>query len=347
MRDHIVVVVRSEERTPRQSGATTANPSMLRPPVVATVPPRRDRRVRSEKRTAGRWPRPARSLLFLCALGGLALGCSRQATPPPTPTGERVVSLTPSLTEIVCAVGAGDRLVGRTSACDFPPALVTAVPIVGGFGAPSLDGLVRVKPTLVLESDLADETVGALIAQLGVKRLRVKCVRLDDIPPAIRTVGERLERGATAHTLAESIAAHVTALRAAADAREKSGASAPSVYVEIWCDPLMTAGRASFVAELVRLAGGRNLGDEAEKEYYTVSPEWIVARDPDVVVCLYPTSADGIRNQVGQRLGWAQLKAVKENRVYGGLDNNVILRPGPRVLEGIEVLRRCVEKMPP
>ena len=148
----------------------------------------------------------------------------------------------------------------------------------------------------------------------------------------------------------------------------------------------MTVGRNSFVSELVALAGGRNLGDEVtDKDYFPVSSEWVIARNPDIILCLYmaegggrrtaddggqttddrrPTaenqqstfaeaSADkseirnpqsAIRNQIAARTGWAQIKAVREDRVYGGFDNNLILRPGPRVLEGIAALQTCIQK---
>lgn len=276
-------------------------------------------------------------LLFLIA------GCSRRPDPANEVASERVVSLAPSLTEITCAIGAGKQLVGRTSACDYPPEIVASVPVIGGFGKPCLDSLIKVNPTLVLDVDLDDESVGRLIEQVGLKRERVKCSALNDIPLAILAVGERLDCQESAQTLAYTISRRVAELRVAAEIRqERTGG--PSVYVEIWGDPLMTVGRGSFVSELVSLAGGRNIGDTVcDKDYFPVSSEWVIFSDPDVIICLYMSSEKTIRDAVAGRIGWAQIKAVQNHRVYGGLDSSRVLRPGPRVLEGIEVLRKCIE----
>jgi len=108
--------------------------------------------------------------------------------------GPRVVSLAPNLTEIVLP-SRGRPARGRTGVCDYPPA-ATNVPVVGNFGAPSMDALLRATPTLVLEVDLEDASVGALIDQLGLRRERIRCTTLDDIPPAIAAVG-RLVGAAT------------------------------------------------------------------------------------------------------------------------------------------------------
>jgi len=113
-------------------------------------------------------------------------------------TGERVVSLAPSVTEIVCAVGGAGLLVGRTSACDYPPEIVSKVPIIGGFGAPSLERLIAIRPTLVLDVDLADDTLAAQLQAAGLRRERVRCRGLADIPDALLQVGALLHRDGVA-----------------------------------------------------------------------------------------------------------------------------------------------------
>jgi len=281
----------------------------------------------------------------------------------------RVVSLAPSLTEIICAIGAETQLVGRTSACDYPPNKVNHIPVVGGFGAPSLDLLLKIQPTLVLDVDLQDAAVGKMIEQIGLKRERIACSTVDDIPRAIARIGRLLRAEASADPLADSIHSRMTNLRREKEKREASGRPVPSVFVEIWSDPLTTVGKRSFISDLVSLAGGRNLGNEVtNKDYFPVSSEWVIARDPDVILCLYmgkkgaganqkpegrdqekpdsPNGSGSAWSRVAARPGWAGIAAVKYQRVYGNLDNSTILRPGPRVLEGIEALRRCMEERP-
>lgn len=276
---------------------------------------------------------------IILVLSLLAGGCARHPPAVREADGIRVVSLAPNLTEIIWAIGAGSNLVGRTSACDYPPEMAKTVPVVGGFGTPSLDKLVMADPTLVLEVDLENESVGKLIERIGLNRKRVKCSSLNDIPDAILAVGDYMDRRDYARELADLIRKRINEFRS--DAERSDG---PLVYVEIWSDPLMTAGRGSFVSDLVSLAGGRNIGDDVFRgEYFSVSPEWVIARDPEVIICLYMSDERTIGSVVGARLGWGGIRAVRDGRVFGGLNSSAILRPGPRVLEGIEILRDCID----
>lgn len=294
----------------------------------------------------------ARGLIGMALLAGLLLaGCAREPAPPPTGAGVRVVSLAPSLTEIICAIGAQTCLVGRTSACDYPPDIVRTVPVIGGFGAPALESLLKVKPTLILDVALEDEVLAERLAGLGLRRERITCAGLADVPPAIVTVGLLLRHEAQARPLADRLGREIAELQRTAAGRSPD--RTPAVFVEIWGDPLMTAGRKSFVAELVNLAGGKNIGDEVtDREYFSVSSEWVIARNPDVILCLSSAGAQAVGDQksavsriIARRPGWGNIKAVRNGRVYDGLDANVILRPGPRVLEGVAQLRQGLEPL--
>ncbi|MCX7007506.1 MAG: helical backbone metal receptor [Kiritimatiellaeota bacterium] len=253
------------------------------------------------------------------------------------PAVERVISLAPNLTEIICAIGAADQLVGRTSACDYPPEPLKKVPVIGDFGVPSLEKLVVARPTLVVDVALEDEAIGRQIAKLGLRRERVACRTLDDIPVAIRRLGVLLHREASAEPLAKQIADGIAAARTNLVAQKK----APLVYAEFWSDPPMTCGKKTFLAELITLAGGRNLGDVSERDYYAISTEWLVARQPDIVLCFYMDDAQLLPERIDARAGWSVLPAVKHKKIYGGFDNNLLLRPGPRALEGLRVLQNC------
>ena len=288
-------------------------------------------------------------LSFACAFLAttallLAAGCHR-AAPPAMPAGSatnalRIVSLAPSLTEIVCAVGGADRLVGRTDVCNHPSNLVAVVPIVGSFGRPHLEPLLAQRPTLVLDVDLEDKTMGPTLDRLGIGHRRIPCQHLADIPVAIHVIGRLVGRAEAGDVLARSIDLRVRNRLAAVASVPLE--QRPLVYVEIWGDPLMTAGRTSFIAELVRLAGGRNLGDELANDYGTISSEWVLRRNPEVILCLYPGPEHQARTRVAARLGWQTTRAVQSGRVYGDFDLDTILRPGPRVLDGVEQLRRAI-----
>jgi iron complex transport system substrate-binding protein len=285
-------------------------------------------------------------LFLLGALAaGLACGtpgCTRCREPKAASNKQRVVTLAPSLTEMVCAIGAADLLVGRTSACNFPPDSVKPIPVVGGYGDPSIELLVAAKPTLILDAELADAALTRKIDQLGLRRERIVCRRLDEIPGALHTIGKLVNREQPARALAERLQAEIIRLRDSSAAFTNR----PTVFVEIWNDPLTTAGKGSYLSDLIALAGGVNLGDEVATDYFQVAPEWVVARNPAAILCFYQTENAAPRNKVMSRAGWEHVAAVRDKRVYDGFDNDVVLRPGPRVLEGLAALRQAIRGTP-
>jgi len=241
------------------------------------------------------------------------------------------------MTEIVCAIGAGDMLVGRTTSCNYPVEITRRVPAVGDFGAPSLESVLAAKPTLILEVDFQNPVISRKFDEFRLKRLVMPCKTLDDIAIAIRSVGIVLHREPEAERLADFLTDEIREFRKAAPKKNR-----PKVFVEISNNPLITAGRKSFISELVNLAGGENLGDRIARPYFEVSSEWVVSHNPDIILCLEKSSPGSSRKLAMTRPGWQIIAAVKGNRVYDNLNIDVISRPGPRVLSGIEELRQCI-----
>jgi len=253
----------------------------------------------------------------------------------------RIVSLAPSITEAVCAVGAGHLLVGRTSACNYPPEELADVPVIGGFGVPSLELLAKARPTLVLETALADESIGAQLDAMGVPRKRIRCRSLNDIPAMLREIGALTGHADDAEVLASTLAQKLCELKSA-----PRNSDAPKVYAEIWHDPMTTMGKKTFLSDLIKLAGGRSIGDGVEKDYYQISPEHVISTNPDVILCLYMGAREGAADALKSRPGWQHIKAVHNAAVYDGLANDILLRPGPRVLEGVAQLKQCFSGKP-
>ena len=254
------------------------------------------------------------------------------ATPAATSNVVRVVSLAPSLTEIICAIGANDCLVGRSSACHFPTDVVKRVPVAGDFGVPVLEALAKCAPDLVVTVDMEDQNAAQAIEHLGIRHASIPCRLLDDIPRAMRTVGKLLHREAAAEKLASEFADTLAALR------KQRPATRRRVFVEIWGDPLMTAGKKSFLNDLIELAGGTNIAGDVARDFFEISSETVLARDPEVIVLL-----EGTAPAVSQRTGWQQISAVKTGHVCSGLDRDLLEIPGPRVLQSVELLRRCFQ----
>ncbi len=277
-------------------------------------------------------------ILLTCLLGA---GCRPHSAP--TPQDEiRIVSLAPSLTESLCAIGAGQLLVGRTPACNYPPETVKDIPIIGGFGQPSLELLAHAQPTLVLDTALADETIAVQIERMGIARQRVRCHTLDDIAPMLRELGRLTDFQAQAEALASEISN--TIANARTHLSPDGAHPSPSVYAEVWHDPLVTIGSDTFLADLIRLAGGRPIAEAIEKDYFQIGPEQVIAENPDIILCLYMGPSSGASEAVKRRPGWEHISAVQNNCVFDELDHDILLRPGPRLLAGLSAMRACVDK---
>lgn len=252
---------------------------------------------------------------------------------------KRIISLAPSLTEMLYAIGAGDQLVGRTSACDWPRE-AEKVPVVGAFGRPSLELLAAARPDLVVDVDLADEEIGRKISAMNIRNEHIHCQSPDDIPQALRKLGSLTGHERQADSLAGVIERGLDKFRKeSAEMKDK-----PGVYLEIWDDPLWTGGKNSFVSSLISYAGGRNIGDAVNKEYFEISPEWVITQNPDVIACMYMSKEIPAVDNVTKRPGWSAIDAVKNRRIDDRFDNRLYLRPGPRILEGIEGMKAFLHK---
>ena len=288
--------------------------------------------------------RARRAALTLCAV--LLCGCAREA-PPPAAAGLRLVSTAPNLTECVCAIGAGDLLVGRTEACDYPPETVRRVPVTGGFGTPYLEPLLAARPTHVLETVLAEPDVSRRLQALHIPVVHVPCTGLGEIPEALRQLGALAGHLPEARCLAGRIEAGLAAARAEGAALTRR----PRVLLLFAPDTPITAGRNAFISELLELAGGANIGGASAADYYHVSLEWVMLQNPDMILCLFETPASDPCTLFASQTGWSALDAVRRRRVYAMADLNTVSRPGPRVLEGLaqlkDVLSRDAKTHPP
>ena len=280
-----------------------------------------------------------RIILFAACLA--AAGCGKPERPAlPASSGPRIVSLAPNITEMIWAVGAGSNMVGRTSACDTPPEAL-AVPSVGGYGDPSFEMLIALHPDLILYVDMLNKDFPARLGEHGLRARQIPCIHLDDIPAAFAEVGKLANRREQGETLAGALRAEIAAARAAV-----SNAPRPRVFVELWSDPLYTVGRGSFVSELVELAGGHNIGDDVDTPYFSASPEWVIDKNPEVILCFFEGDPRQVVSRVYDVPAFASLSAVRNKRVYAGFDLNELLRPGPRVMRSVAALRHYLSQPP-
>ena len=268
--------------------------------------------------------KPTRLVLTIVLL---VAGCGQRLSLAP---GLRVVSLVPSVTEIVYAAGAGKVLVGNTNQCNFPEA-AKSVYKVGDFMSPDLERIVALRPSLVF---LTLPIHRQLLEKLNEMKVPVYVSRPADIEAVFReidTVSQLLGRKATGDSLVASMRTRLDSIPAFADT--------PRVYVEISGTPLMTAGGGTFINELLVRAGGRNVFESSVQEYPVVDPEAVLKADPEVILLLHP---DMSAQDVAARIGWGGISAVKHGRIYDRLDEDLLFRPGPRIVDGVVLLAKLL-----
>jgi len=251
----------------------------------------------------------------------------------------RVVSLSPCLTETIFKLGAGDSLVGRTSACDYP-AEARKVEVVGGFGKPSIEKVLSVKPDLVVASALADPAVKTTLERVGIKFLMLPTKSIDDYYSTVKVLGDALGCRKAAAAEVERVRSGLAAFAEKNKRAVERGWKPPRVYLEIWDKPYMTVGKRSFINDLITYAGGRNIAADRDEDYFNCSQEWIIRADPEVIIC--PAMKTGRVADVLGRRGWGGVSAVSRKRIYVDLNDDLIYRLGPRILEGVALLRRIL-----
>jgi len=293
----------------------------------------------------------ARALIFSCALIGL-LSCAQRQGPSEIKTQSRevvdeagrnvtlpaqvarVISLAPNLTEIVYAVGAGDRLVGNTTFCNYP-AEAKSVAKVGDTLQPSIERILALRPQLVLVSTASQ--LEAFTTQLNEQHIAVYITDprdLEGVFHSISNVGDLLNQSVGAAEL-------VKQLRARTEAVERAVAGRPpaSVFFQLSGQPLYTAGKTSFVTNLIERAGGHSVTADVNEAWPRLSDEAALASRPEAIIMLSGAMGATASTEVASAL--RNSPAVKNGRVYV-IDGDLLTRPGPRLVDGLEQIARAL-----
>jgi iron complex transport system substrate-binding protein len=252
----------------------------------------------------------------------------------------RIVSLAPSNTEILFAVGAGDQVVGVTKYCNYPPEAQTREQ-VGGFSADtiSVETVVALEPDLVLAIGESQRPVIEALEQVGIPVAALTANTFDDVHANIEQVGRLTGHQEEATQVVSEMQRRVETVTTAVTAVPPE--ERLPVFWEVWDEPLMTAGPSTFAGQAIELAGGVNIFADVTQDYPQVSTEEVVKRNPAVI--LGPdTHGDKLTpEQLVQRPGWDQIEAVREGRVHL-IDGDIVSRPGPRLAEGLEAVAHAL-----
>ncbi|OFV66119.1 MAG: iron ABC transporter substrate-binding protein [Candidatus Syntrophoarchaeum butanivorans] len=262
----------------------------------------------------------------------------RNVTIPHKP--ERIVSLAPSVTEILFAIGAGDRVVGVDEISNYPPE-VAEIEKVGSYARISTEKVVDLNPDLVVGAyGNGIETIEK-ISDLGIPVVGLNPRTLDEILDSINLLGEVTGCEENATRLTNEMKVTIDRVKNAS----KKAAHRPRVLYVIWHDPLYTAGNGTFEDEMISIAGGENLAADLPG-YSIMTLETVIDRDPEVIIT---TSGGGMGVEeanisyeyILSEERFADLTAVREGRVYV-IDADIACRPGPRIVDALEEIFRFI-----
>lgn len=246
------------------------------------------------------------------------------ATPADDVRPSRIVSLVPSLTEDLFAIGAGPEVVGVSTSTDYPPP-ARLLPIVGSSASIDAERIVRLHPDVVVGIE-PQATPMADLRKAGIRTVLLRDDTFDDIFACLESLGILTGHVDESRALADRLRARTTALLRTVKPRARP----PSVFVVLGTAPIYTVGEGSYIAKLVQLAGGRNAATVHEA-YATYSAEALLVAQPDILVA---DPAVQLTSVLG-RAPWNALRAVRAGRVVELPDPAILERPGPRYNDGL------------
>lgn len=273
----------------------------------------------------------------------LFLGISQVASAAGTAAPpKRIVSLAPSMTEILYALGLGDNIVGVTTFCDYPEE-AKKKPKIGGMSNPSLEAVISLKPDIVvLTTDGNPKEFEERLVSLKINTFVFQARRLSELPGGIRELGEALGIKARADKFADEIEAGIANIKKGNSSfRIPNPAFHKKVLFIVWPEPLMVAGPGTVIDDAVALLGFENIAGAAKTTYPKYSIEEVLHRAPDIIFIGKSMGVDMRSVSEGVLSRMSSVPAVKSNRVFYVSDK--LFRLGPRVVRGIEELAECLK----
>jgi len=245
---------------------------------------------------------------------------------------EKIISIAPSFTETIFALGAGERLVGVTSYCNYPEE-AKEIDIIGDFEGPNLERVIEKNPDVVVSLSMAEDQKSKL-EDAGIKVFLQDSQNLDEVFESIKSLGIILGLQEEALTLTDNMASKKESIE-----KKVANFESKKVFYEVWSEPLMTAGPGSITNELIVLSNGDNIAYDSQSLYPEYSLELLVDRNPEV----YLTADDGFKTveDIKNRSGYENIRAIKNNKIYM-LHPDIVSRTGPRIIDGLEMIAQAI-----
>ena len=247
----------------------------------------------------------------------------------------RYISLAPSTTEILFALGLNDNIVGISSYCNYPPETKNKEK-AGDFSHPNIEKIIFLKPDYIFCTGLEQAPVVEELRRLKFNVYVADPAGIEGLLKTIQNIGAITHKEKEAQALVGRMKTDIEIIRQKISAipQEKR----VKVFVEIWHEPLMTAGSGSFVDEMITLAGGINVAQDVPRPYCYFSAEKVISLNPAVIIMTYMDKQPPLK-LAEARYGWNNIDAVKNKRVFNDIDPDELLRPGPRITEGLKKIQ--------
>ena len=247
---------------------------------------------------------------------------------------QRIVSVAPSPTEILFAVGAGAHVVGVDNYSDYP-AEAKSLPQIGSYTL-NIEVIMSLKPDLIVSSDLVPRAQLDQLEAQGIPYFIFATRTMEDVIKDLRLAGSLTGHSLEAESLVTGLQARINAVT---DKTLDAEVEKVRTYVEYY--PLWTYGPGSFGNDMIRLAGGANIASNASNEYPLLTTEFIIAQDPQVIIYTVGPMTTTIASDFAARSGWSITYAVSHDKIYS-IDDNLVSRYGPRVVDGLEQLAEII-----
>ena len=249
---------------------------------------------------------------------------------------ERIVSLSPANTEILYAVGAGAKVVGVTSFDDYP-AEVKEIEKIGTFEGPNLELIQKAKPDVVLAGGYIQEDLIASLEQLNIPVISTEATDFNSIFDSIALIGKVSGNEQKAAEVVKGMKDKI------AEIQDKvKGQTPKSTFYVVWTDPLTTAGSGTFINDVIKAAGGTNTAEKVEY-WAKYSAEELVKDNPEYLLSSIHATNEGVKADFYKQSPiFKNLDSVKNDKVYLMSDDNVISRPGPRIVQAIEEIAKVL-----
>lgn len=263
---------------------------------------------------------------------------------------ERIVSLAPSMTELLFALGLEDELVGVTTLADYPAEAVFKEKI-GTIVEPSIEKIISLKPDLVLAAAINKKETVIQLRCLGIKVAGFDPHNINDSIELIKKVGKITGQQETAWSITDELTNSLIQIEQLVT-EELQDRQRPKVFYEIWSNPLYTAGNDTFIDDIINMAGGINIGNKANGAWPQYSLEMLILEDPDIYIASPHSSSQIVTvEKIKNRDNYQGIKAIRNDRVYI-VDQDIVSRPSPRIIDALmefvrAILPEVAEKLSP